>query len=97
MYSSTVMATFHTIRKNPGLNIKGVADAIRKTYGDKFADFFVYEDDDYESVKSRIKDINCVECINDKYYFNSNINPRSQDDVINGYIEGFLTKHTSSD
>jgi hypothetical protein len=90
MLVSQVLYVFHAIKKFPGLNLEELSEKMHELWGDRDAILFLSSKDDYWLLESRIKDVDCIEERNGRYYFNPDTQPYSKDEIINSCIETSL-------
>ncbi len=91
MLVTQVLFTFSTIKKFPGLDIDGLADKIYELYGNEEAAKSLVYGEDHWLLQSRIREINCVEIRERRYYFNPNKRPYGRDEIISSVIKNFLS------
>jgi hypothetical protein len=96
MLVSQVLVCFHTIRKFPGLTLDELAEKMHTLYGDFEAVRFLIHGGDYSLVADRIRDLNCVEARDGRYYYNPETRPYSKDVIINVCIEMGLQQEQKS-
>ena len=97
MRGSTRILTFIVIKKYPGLTLDELAEKIGQEYANaKAAPLLSNKLYEHDFLKISIKDLNCVEEKDGRYYFNSKIKPYSTDTFVNGYIENRVQSERKS-
>ena len=97
MILSHAMMTFDTVRKNPGLDLDGLADKIYESYGDTLATrFLTGSDARYVFLPQVISFLDCVVNRDGAYYYNPETKPYSQDNIINVCIENQLKEEAKA-
>lgn len=91
MIVSQSMIILDVVRKVPGLDLEGLSEEIKRRYGRTDAVRFMILGDDATLVEDRIKYMGCIERINGTYHFNPLRRPYSRDEILNAFIENYLT------
>jgi hypothetical protein len=74
-YITQIRAIIHSIRKNPGINIDDLYEIIKEKYSKNFYIDLMIQDSSTSQLLIRINDLNCIEKIDDKFYFNLDKKP----------------------